>query len=51
MFTPVLGTIADHAGVAASVLTIGGLALVALVLALILPTEAPRRQGTAEAVA
>jgi MFS transporter, FSR family, fosmidomycin resistance protein len=51
MFTPVLGTIADHAGVAASVLTIGGLALVALLIALILPTEAPRHIGTAEAVA
>ncbi|MGD0053118.1 MAG: MFS transporter [Vulcanimicrobiaceae bacterium] len=51
MFTPVLGAIADHAGVAASVLTIGGLALVALILALILPTEAPRHVGTAEAVA
>jgi len=39
MFTPVLGTIADHFGVATSVLTIGGLALLAFVLALMLPAE------------
>jgi predicted MFS family arabinose efflux permease len=39
MFTPVLGAIADHFGVAASVLAIAALALIAFVLALWLPSE------------
>jgi FSR family fosmidomycin resistance protein-like MFS transporter len=39
MFTPVLGAIADHFGVAAAVLAIAALALIAFVLALWLPSE------------
>ena len=38
-FSPVLGAIADHFGVAASILTIAGLALAAMLLAFALPAE------------
>ena len=48
-FAPALGAIADHYGVAASILTIAGLALVAMLVAFLLPGETRVRPPAAEA--
>jgi FSR family fosmidomycin resistance protein-like MFS transporter len=44
MFTPVLGRIADHWGLHASLLAIGGLTAVALLIGLTMPDPAKRRR-------
>jgi FSR family fosmidomycin resistance protein-like MFS transporter len=48
--SPALGAIADHYGVAASLLTISGLALAATLVAFTLPAEARRTVRPSDAV-
>jgi FSR family fosmidomycin resistance protein-like MFS transporter len=43
MFTPVLGTIADHYGLHAAILSIGALTAIALIIGLLMPNPAKRR--------
>jgi FSR family fosmidomycin resistance protein-like MFS transporter len=43
MFTPVLGTIADHYGLHAAILSIGALTAIALIIGLFMPNPAKRR--------